>query len=80
MINGWLRPLRKEAWSLAPDWRQAHKFMSTQAVAAGALAFALAEVLGAGPLVFKAIMYATAAMVLIAVFVKQPELEDEPDA
>lgn len=76
MISGWLRPFARDFWRLSPDWRQAHKFMSTQAVAAGALAFTFADALGAPDWIIRVIMYATVAMVLAGVVIKQPELED----
>lgn len=79
MMLGWLRPLRREAWRLAPDWRQAHKFMSTQALGLGTACLTVFIAIGASKTLLLATLIITAVLVLVGNLTDQPELEDEAD-
>lgn len=75
-MNGWLRPLRREAWRLASDWRKVLRFMSVQAailltvIPAIFTAYGFPFVVSMGSAVF------FLALVVLGAVIKQDELED----
>lgn len=71
---GWIRPLRREAWRLAPDWRDWHRFMSTQALGLGTAALSVAIYLEWPAPVLLTILGLTAATVLAGSLIDQPEV------
>lgn len=71
---GWLRPLRKEAWQIVPDWRDWHRFMSNQAMALGSMALTVAIALDAERWVLLTILGLTAVATMIGTLIEQPEV------
>lgn len=74
---GWLRPLRREFWQIVPDWRDWHRFMSTQALALGSTALSVAIALEAERWMLLAILGCTTAMTLIGTLIEQPEVRHD---
>lgn len=76
-MMGWIRPLRREFWRLVPNWRRAHRFMSTQALGLGSACLTVFIAIDASRSVLLATLAITAAMVLYGTLVDQPEVHDE---
>lgn len=88
---GWLRPLRREAWRCVTDahswaagivraftdWRNWHRFMSTQALGLGTAALSVFITLGYSSTVLLVTLGLTVLMVLIGTLVRQEEVNDE---
>ena len=76
LLKGWIRPLRREAWRLAPDAGDVLRFMSTQAnlmgasVVAALLAFDFAK-----GWIFAALL-GWVVLAAIGAVIEQPELEN----
>lgn len=80
MTFAWFRPLSRECWKLAPDWRDFHRFMSTQALGLGTIALTVAISLNAPREWLIAGLIATAALTLAGSLIDQPEVSsDEHD-
>ena len=77
MINGWIRPLRRELWHIIPGWRRAHHFMSNQALGVGTACLSVFIALDFSRAVILTTLYVTVAAVIYGSLVEQPELEDE---
>lgn len=75
-IFGWLRPLRREAWRLAPDWRDWHRFMSTQALGLGTTVLSVGIYLEWPARSLLIILAVTVAMTLAGSLLEQPEIDD----
>lgn len=73
---GWVRPLRREFWSLVPYWRRAHTFMGNQALTAGGLMMTAFIATGQSKTVLLATLYVTLAAAAYGSLVEQPEVED----
>ena len=75
MTNGWIRPLRKDAWHLIPGWRHIHEFMSVQAATVGGLALTAFIAVGFSNTVILVTLGLTVTGILIGILTEQPELE-----
>lgn len=71
---GWIRPLRREAWQLAPDWRDWHRFMSTQALGLGTTVLSVGIYLEWSAPALLSILGPTVAMTLAGSLIDQPEV------
>lgn len=76
MINGWLRPLARDFWRLAPDWRRVLKFMSVQAAILLTVVPAIFTAYGFPFWVSMGSAVFFLALVVLGAVIKQPELED----
>ena len=76
MINGWLRPMRREAWALASDWRKVLKFMSVQAAILLTVVPAIFTAYGFPFWVSMGSAALFLALVVLGAVIKQPELEE----
>lgn len=77
---GWIRPLRREFWSLVPYWRRAHRFMGNQALTAGGLMLSVFIAAGFSKTVLLTTLYITLAAALYGSLVEQPEVLDDESA
>jgi hypothetical protein len=91
MIAGWLRPLRREFWRVVrdarvwlrglrrtlTDWRNWHRFMSTQALGVGTAALSVGIAVEWSPRLLVSILAVTAAMTLAGTFIEQPEMSND---
>ncbi len=71
---GWCRPLRREFWQIVPDWRDWHRFMSTQANVLGTMALSVAIALNADRWVLLTILIVTAVAIMVGTLIEQPEV------
>lgn len=77
---GWIRPLRREFWTLVPYWRRAHHFMGNQALTAGGLMLTAFIAVGFPNWVVLGTLYLTLAAAIYGNVVDQPEvIEDAGD-
>ncbi len=74
---GWIRPLRREFWSLVPNWRKAHKFMGTQALTFGGLMLTVFIAVGFPAPVLLITLGLTLIASLYGSLVDQPEVNDD---
>ena len=78
-MKGWIRPLRKQFWSIVPGRRKIHLFMSTQALTMGGTCLTVFIALGFSKTLILTTLYITIAAVLYGSLVDQPELDNGED-
>ncbi len=76
MTFGWIRPFARDCWALAPDWRQIHKFMSTQALTLGSTVLGVLIAIEVSRALLLGVLAITFAATIAGALFKQPELEE----
>lgn len=77
MTFGWFRPLVRECWALVPDWRNVHRFMSTQALGLGTTVLSVGIYLEWSRFALIATLFATALLTLAGSLIDQPEIDHD---
>lgn len=76
MIKGWLRPLRREFWHLAPDANKVLSFMSMQANLMGSTTVGAMLAFDFDKEWIFAALLGWVALAAIGAVIEQPELDD----
>lgn len=76
-MKGWVRPLKRDAWSLVPYWRRVHTFMSTQALTFGSTVLTVQIAIGASRTALLVTLALTTAATLFGALVEQAEVHDD---